>query len=441
MKDMITYVNDFVKQVNLDESLASMLREKIKDGIKKFMPLDYFYLTELCNPVHSYWIRMRKDILPPAELKRVWAWGNRLHRLANYWFRKLPKYIVEEGALDGIFVGLRGVRGRIDALMGESILEYKTKEELPEKDAEKLFLKYPQDIEQVAFYSILYQSPPKINYLIFISNKEPFEIMAFKIIIKDPNKIKILLESRMKKLKRALEEKDPSGLEQCRYYDKGCQFKDSSVCSCKDLKDSKKDEFKGSIEVSYDEEFTNKLKELQKEAIQEKNFFTTKDIIAPRKYGIKEEFERDELKEKAKNYLWTLVRRMDFRLLPSEMDHIKNSLKESKLQVAYRWVKIQTSTKPKSDILPYLITVNTTEEIRNRPSKYHLAELGIILSVYGKNTGLIFNISPKLENCVRVFKVTYRENGKILTRVKEIIQNIEKGNIEQLPPNPWWMSK
>ena len=46
-------------------------------------------------------------------------------------------------------------------------LEIKTKEELPR--AENVVSLYPQDVEQIVFYSVMHPDKPKINYMIFVS--------------------------------------------------------------------------------------------------------------------------------------------------------------------------------------------------------------------------------------------------------------------------------
>ena len=104
--------------------------------------------------------------------------------------------------------------------------------------------------------------------------------------------------------------------------------------------------------------------------------------------------------------------------------------------IGHRWVKIQSSADPeKQKIVPYIVTVNKKGLMK--PSPYHLAELGIICAVHGKNKGAIFEISPKLENGIRVFDVEYKNTSIILKKIKEIIQNIREGKIENLPPNPF----
>lgn len=416
MKDMMSYVNDFVKTVNPNESIASFAREMTQDFIKE-KPKDYFFLRDLCNPVQSYYNYIGESQPLALEIKTKMAFGNKLHKLANIWFRKIPGYLVDEGVIDGAFVDVKGVRGKIDAIIGENILEIKTKDELP-KNPEEIINNYIQDIEQLVFYSVLYKVPKEINYLIFISQKHPFEISVFKIIVKNSHKIRDVIRGRIKKLRKAIDEKDPSDLHSLR---------DGKILE--------------NIEISHDEEFTNKLKKFKEEAQKfnkDGNIFTTYDILFPRKYGIREDYTPDEEKIQLKNYLIGIVGRIrEFRLLPSEHEYVKNLLREPNMIIGHRWVKILSSVGPnKERIIPYIVTVNKTGMMA-RPHGYHLAELGIICSVYGKTKGLIFEISPTLKNGIRVFDIEYNNPHLILKKVQEIIQNIREGKTEDLPPNPF----
>lgn len=436
MEDMITYVCDFVGNISNNESLNSIISEKMENNAQGYPPI-HFFLTDLCNPIQTYYQRTKPEIKKPIELKKELEYGTKLHNDIKYWFRKLKGYIVEEGVLDGALVGIKGVRGRVDARFGNSIMEYKTKDELP-KNVLDLIEKYPQDIEQISFYSILYKKPLKTNYLIFVSNKKPFKLIAFKITTKDPEKIKILLVSRISKLKSALEKRDPSTLNKCRYYNKICPFKES--CLCASLVLSSPEQLKEALDIEYDAVFTNELEQLKKEALKTKNFFTIRDIILPRKYGVEDNYVSDLEVDMSKNFLLSLVRKLDFGLNPSEMEKVVSSLQESKIKIAYRWLKIDSSlNSERKEILPYIITVNSNKEF-TKISKYRLAELGIISALYGKNKGIIFDISPKIDNTIRVFEVTYKNNNtQIVGKVKEIIKYLEQGNIATLPPNPSWV--
>jgi hypothetical protein len=126
------------------------------------------------------------------------------------------------------------VMGKIDIRAGNSLYELKTKDNTPETVAE-IVSSYPQDLEQLAFYSVIHPSNPRVNYLVFMKNSPPFDLKVFRVEINDANRIKSILTSRIDKLDRAIDNQDPSRLGKCRYYDSGCEFRNSDVCSCDNL--------------------------------------------------------------------------------------------------------------------------------------------------------------------------------------------------------------
>lgn len=437
MKDMVSYVNDFVKSVRPHETIASFVREKTKNSIG-IGPKEYFFLRDLCDPLQSYYKYIGESIPIPFNIKQKMAYGNKLHKLANIWFRNVPGYLSEEGVVDGALVDVVGVRGKIDAIIGENILELKTKDGLPEENPKKILKDYMQDVEQLVFYSVLYKKPKEVNYLVFMSQKHPHEIMAFKIIVKNPHLIKEVIRDRIKKLRKAIDTKDPSSLPRCRYHGDDCPLKEK--CICENLPLSENENITNNIEIYYDKEFTNKLKKYKEEAQKfekEGNIFTTYDILFPKKYGIETDYLPDEEKNQLKNYLLGLVRRIPkFRLLSSDHNYVKKLLKEPYMIIGHRWVKILSSIgSQKEKLVPYIVTVNKTGAIR--PYPYHLAELGIICAVHGKDKGFIFEISSSPQNKIRVFDIEYKNTPKIFNKIKEIIQNIRKGKIDELPPNPF----
>jgi len=119
-------IEDYVERVNIDESLSSMLRAIIrKQVVDRPSPKNYFFVTHITNPAQAYWSILNPDLKKPKPLARKLATGKLLQTFANIWMRTLPEFIVEEGTLDGVWVGMPGVRGSIDYCVGEAIIEFK----------------------------------------------------------------------------------------------------------------------------------------------------------------------------------------------------------------------------------------------------------------------------------------------------------------------------
>jgi hypothetical protein len=71
--------------------------------------------------------------------------------------------------------------------------------------------------------------------------------------------------------------------------------------------------------------------------------------------------------------------------------------------------------------------------------------LGIACAVYGLNTGLIFYVYPKVNDLIRVFKVSYDNTKHIFRLVKEGLDSVQFSKTEQdflsLPKCPEYFCK
>lgn len=441
MENMIDFVNNHVGFISCDESLASMLREKIKDVQKKPFIGDYYNLKDLCNLAQTYWIRTNPKVEESLDLQRVYEWGNKLHKDTQKWLETFPDFVTSEGVLDGAWVDIPGVRGRIDSVIGDSIFEIKTKLNIPQTK-EEVLSNYPQDVEQISFYSVLHPSHYSTNYILFVKDAHPFELKAFRVEIKDLGKLKSLMKSRMKLLDECIKNKDPIPLGRCRYYGQSCQFGTDKICHCEKLVIPSTNQLEESIDISFDKEMTNKLEDIRKKFNLSKKFFSTLDIISPRRYNLKKDWIPDKSKEGNKELLGALVKKLPIGLAPDERRTLFNSIKEPRLHVAYKWAKLKSSGNQDSLIVPYTVKVNTTRSIQTRPHEYFLAELGIISANYGKPDGIIFIIYPNKDNFVQAFKVTYKKIDEILNKIKEIVIKLDKNekDIFQFPPCPNFMN-
>lgn len=439
MDDMITFVNNLASTPIYNESLSSMLRQQLKDNIKKPFAGDYYNLTDLCNPVKIYYDRTNPPVEKSPELQKKLEWGNKLHEITQAWLSTFDDFVITEGTVDGFWVGIPRVRGRIDCRIGESIFEIKTKESLPE-NIEELFSKYPHDVEQISFYSVIHPSHDKINYLLFIKDSHPFEMKVFKVEIKDLNKLRALLENRINILDEAIKTKNPLKLGRCRYYKNDCQFEKSGSCNCDKFSPLSTEILEKSIVISIDEKMTKKLEELRKKFHSSKIFFTTRDIISPRKYGLVEDWNSEKEKSESQNYLNSLIKKLPASLSLDERKKIIESTQESRLRIPPRWINVRSATNDES--IPYIVKANMSPSIQTFPHEYSKAELGLIVSNYKKTRGLIFIIYPKKDNFIQVFEITYKKTNEILNKTKEIIDKLEKKekNILELPPCPDFMN-
>jgi hypothetical protein len=456
MMGIIGEVNGLVAGWTRDESLASLLKDVMTEQlVEQPAPIDYYYVTHLTNPAQAFFSRAYPEVRKSPALARKLALGNRLHSLASVWFRTLPNFVVEEGTLDGAYVGLPGVRGKIDYRVGDSIFELKTKDNLPE-NPEEIISSYPQDLEQLAFYSVIHPHSPTVNHLIFMKNSAPFSLRAFRVTTEDTGTVKSILKSRMRTLSRSFETHDPSRLGRCRYYDSGCQFRVSSFCSCDKVEPLDLSALRRSVRISFDPAFTRLLENVRDTREGSDVFsLSTRDIIAPRKHymdavsGLESLYEGDE-RDEYKACAWISVNKLKKRhgidLSTQEKQSVIGSQREPRVRVGFRWLKLKSSIRPSGEIVPYLLNINLSHNpafVQN-PSTYHLAELGIVCATYGKSKGLIIRVCPNLGKLVQVFQVTYENIDHIQRMVKGIIDNLEeaeqKEDLLSLPPCPTFMN-
>jgi hypothetical protein len=452
---LIEEAEGFVDRIYPNESLASLLKDVIEKQLSGQQPLrDYYSVVDLVNPIQTYHSEKNPTMVKPPELARRLALGKQLQSYANVWFRALPDFAVEEGVLDGVWVDVPGVRGAIDYRLGESIIEFKTKGVCPQNTGEIISL-YPQDLEQLAFYSVIHPSKPKINYLVFMENSSPYSLKAFKVEIKEAGTIKSILKNRISLLTEAIRNDDPSGLGRCRYYASGCQFGQNKTCGCSDLTPINIDPLTRSVDVSFGADFTKKLEGARDSSrISQPLCLTTFNIMVPRKHYMEAVLGRESVyreaasQESYKACLWISVRnlakQLQIELTPSERRYVVEEQLEPRAWIGFRWIKLRSSSHPEGEIVPYLIKVRPSDRIDRVPPSYHLSELGIVCSVYGHDKGLIFDIYPKLNKLVQVFQVTYRDINKLLTMVKKTIDDVEKAEKEKdllaLPPCPDYMN-
>lgn len=430
----IKRLKGYKKFVSNFESISAMLKGNlIAQKRESFFPSNYYYLTHLVNPAHTFWNKKFPDTPKSDDLARKLFLGNHLGRLASAWFRKLPKFFVEEGKLDGAFVGIPGVRGNLDFKIGDAIIEFKTKDTLP-ISVDDIFVNYPQDLEQLAFYSVLHPLNPRENYLVFMNNIPPYKFKAFKVITKDFGKVKELLMRRMKILNEAFKQDDCSNLGRCRYYGNDCQFEENKICKCSEMEPLHTIILRDGLDVVEDASFTQLLQSEQGKSTVPNDMFTTKDIIAPRKYlmekklNIEEEWKSDDLREEYSACLGNLIKKLPMQLTSAQSEQIKNSIRDPRAYIAHKWLLVKTSIKPSGEDLPYTVKVNKTPRLEwaTGPGEYAIAELAIICALYGKSKGLVFTVYPILDDLVHVYEVVFNNPEEILKIIKERIDSLEK---------------
>jgi len=438
----IKTIASHVKHYEIDESLVALLQKQMMDPGKLISaPKDYFYVTQLVNPAQTYWDKTTGGIPKPPELRRKLAKGNRLQGIVSIWFQKLPDFMVESSKLDGAIVGLRGVRGELDYRIGESIIELKTKDKLP-LTPDEIFTKFPQDLEQLMIYSTLHPLNPKINYLVFMTNKKPYKFATFRVTIKDFGQIRGLIEERINSIKKAIAEKNPAELGKCRYYGHGCQY-EKEHCNCKDIPPLRNQTFDTAIEIKFDKEFNEKL-ETAKEKSGEKeiDWFSLWEVLNPRLHyldriigKVQEYTDQGFDKDAFDACIWSAIKKLNMDLNLIERQEIYSNKKEPRIKTAFRWLKIPHSGKTEYQTLPFIYKVSRTSTKSQTmiPNEFHLAQLGVLCAAHGVSRGLIIVIYPFLDKLVRVFQIDFKDMKIMQKLIEKRLDDCEQAETEQKP--------
>ncbi|MDD5239868.1 MAG: hypothetical protein PHS34_08150 [Candidatus Omnitrophica bacterium] len=415
-------------------------------------PSDYYYLTDIVNPAQAYWTRKRKEIKRSQKIANKLSLGNKLQNIAYFWLRKHPDYVDEETTLDGIYTGIPGVIAKYDIRFGNSIIEFKTKDERV-MDPETVFTKYPQDLEQICFYAVMHPFKHNIHYLIFQETKAPFPITVFKIEITDFGKITNLLKQRKRALDEAIKTSNPDKLGKCRYFTPGCDFKDAGVCSCGAVEDISTAVLRSSINLVRDTD-----KEAELNTLREKNkttdniLFRPFDLFKPRawildkNHGIADEYSRDPTELAYLDAMQKSIGRSDqLALTTSDIDQIKNMKFDLPMFKTWQWAAIldSRSENPRK-IVPVMLRVSNKKDVPRYINSAYKAQMLCTCIATNSETGALVTLYPNAGEAisVNILKID-SENLKAGKRlIKSAIDKLktasETNNIKDLDPCLDW---
>ena len=230
MEDLTVYMKKFVANVSPHATLGGLFNIKLLEQ-QTPKKKNYFAVTDICNPLQTYFKFKYPELFKhPIETQKKFVLGNRQHYLIEKKFEQLEGFEDKELILDGELMGIP-LKGRADAKINGSLWELKSKGALPE-NVDDLLQKHPQDIEQLAFYSLLDPTHPKENYLVMATYYNPTKYKVFCIKILNISKIKEIVINRINKLNNWLssEEKIETPY-RCRYCSSDCIFKEKDFCS------------------------------------------------------------------------------------------------------------------------------------------------------------------------------------------------------------------
>ncbi len=447
MEDITQQISHFAK-VSLHGTLSGIIKKRLNNQQSRVRK-DYFGVTDICNPLQTYFrIKYPGIYKDSVETKKRFSLGKKQHNIIQKKLETMKGFVDREIILDGRLLGIP-LKGRADAKIDASIWEIKSKEVLP-KDINELLKNYPQDIEQLCFYSLIDPEAPKENILINTTYSNSEDGKAYKITINDLGKIKNIAMARIEKLNKWLDEDNlPVFPFRCRYCNGDCNIKNSDLCSFFE-NESLTCEVKDFISIEEVPEIEEDLKKISvfKSEIMPVFLF---NLITPRKLILQEFCDLEE--EPFDNSYKTEHKQLIQDVLYEEGKVINNEelkkLKESqKIKEIYQgrnsFIKLNLNGEEK--IFPLLIHINpkTDPGLLQKVSDYKRGELGLHCLNNGVNQGYLIAYFPEQNHEVRVFEISYNFEKGILEEIKkiaEIIKSKDKERLSELPKCPDFMCK
>jgi hypothetical protein len=178
-------------------------------------------VTSLVSPRQAYWRAIGPP--PPVDPERQL----RLE-VGRAFHRRLGVALSSEGALE-VRVRRGGVVGRID-LLSDVPVEVKTS--ASSVGAGQLPDARPEQVEQLAMYCALTDRGSGRLLTFVTENDAVGPVQAVDIRFGEPATLRLEMQCRAEALRRSWVEHRASGLPPCRWFGRGCEFQEASVCDC-----------------------------------------------------------------------------------------------------------------------------------------------------------------------------------------------------------------
>ncbi len=428
-----------IKSSIISEDINDYVSRVLTDNINKknFDIPDYLYVTDIINPVYSYYSRKYPEIETPEKIFERMKNGEETHFIARQWFEKIDGFSGSEIVLNGSNINVN-IIGRSDFMVYDSIIEFKTKNN-DNVSIDNLFNVYLSDLEQLLFYSVINKNFDKNNYLVFYVNEKFY---VYKVNINDSEVIKNEILYRISSIKRSLLNNDITSMPRCSYYLYGCKFKENNICSCNKLNNKDSSWIKDSIKIEEDTEFENELYNIYKN--NENNIdLRFYDLIYPRKYYHKMMKDEIILENNNNNSSFDYEKNnIKFFIL----DIINSSIldvngyeraeknKENKINLYGDDKYIIKNIYDENSIIPFILKINNSKFIGKIPETYY-SELAITCARRNIDNGIVIVVYPKLGNKIVVHDIKFDINkiiGLCNQKINDISDALKNKNPEML---------
>lgn len=178
-------------------------------------------VTDLLDPRKALWRRTAPPVPLTADREARMQRGRRLHSV-------LGRLFAGEGSLE-VRVRRAGLVGRIDVLTDRPI-------EVKSGSAGRVSSlsrgERPEHLEQLGMYCALLDVPAGQLVVLSAADASDPEVEATGVAFRQLPAIRDEMSERAELLRAGLARGRPEGLPRCRWFGRGCEFQEASVCDC-----------------------------------------------------------------------------------------------------------------------------------------------------------------------------------------------------------------
>lgn len=431
-----------------------MVREVLDEGVEG--EPRWWGVVDLVNPTQAHYRRLHPEVeRDPAVQKRL-AYGRRMGREAEQWFRRIPSFVGAEGSVDGATGGIPGIRGRIDFRLGQSLVELKTSRYRMDA-AENLLALSPQDLEQLVIYALITRREDQVHKLVFYNASIEGKFRVFSVRLRAGPTLKQLFKARLSALNYSLSTGDPTPLGRCRYLERGCDFAHASICRCPDFATLPTDILSDSVSLERDPSLEVELDRCsERQAVPADGLIGLWDLFVPRRaLGKAIGVMSDDFAGGDEDY--QLRRHAERRLADSDLCAYRYDLQvvapgdSDPIGLRGRGLSVKiletAKTGPVERTFPVLVRVSrrATPHDTNSLSNAYTAQLAAHCAMRDSPQGLLIVVYPEHPGNLQCFRIRFDAPREILRRLGIQAGNLTRGiadrNPEGLPPCPDWIQR
>lgn len=407
----------------------------------------YLWPSELSNPAQAFYDRMGIDAPKDDVLKDRLAAGNVVGRMFAASVRKVEGMHGEESTLDGAYVDMEGIVGRIDNRYKDSIVEFKTTP-YDIVSGEDLWNLAPQYIAQLLVYAAIWTKESREHLVVVMSmiDRKPGELRVFRVKIQDMRLLRRHVAALRDLLAECIEKETPETLGRCVYFDNHCQYQAAGACGCEEFSIKIRDWLGQGVTVDLDENLTDKLQAVWQDSREARPLHPI-ELQSPRQH-----YSLHVHGDDAFSFAPLNVRRAEAK------DRLRRALMTSGLLAAgtdiaslerpaepgpaigYTWLKLPKTkgTGSTKQVAPALLREwDEGREPGGQDGKmiYGARQIAAVAAFHGLASGYILWDTPNLSAPVRATKVKVTKQGAARNVVVQDVHKIRKAVEAKDPSN------